>query len=71
MVLAVIVPAVLCCSSNWLLLVVWLLVKLLRTGEHGGDELSDVTIVRWPDEMYEKRLPALSRRFSSWRPSWE
>ncbi len=41
-----------------------------RIGEHAGDEPTDVTMVRWPDEMKDRRL-ALSLRASSCLPSWE
>lgn len=41
-----------------------------RIGEHAGEEPTDVTMVRWPDDMYDRRL-VLSLRASSCLPSWE
>lgn len=41
-----------------------------RIGEQAGEEPTEVTMVRWPDDMYDRRL-VLSLRASSCLPSWE
>lgn len=42
--------------------------KLSAVGEQAGDEPADVTIVRWPEEMQDRRLPLL-RKLSNCCPS--